>query len=40
MRVYSLIYDLIFVGKHLQPFYLEEMGSSEALKTRVLELAD
>ncbi|TXT66475.1 MAG: hypothetical protein BAJALOKI3v1_30134 [Promethearchaeota archaeon] len=39
-RVYSLIYHLIVIGKYHQPVCIKETKRSEALKARVLDLAD
>jgi hypothetical protein len=38
-RVYSLIYDLIVIGKRRHPMYIKETRRSEALKIRVLDLS-
>jgi hypothetical protein len=39
-RVYSLISHLIVIGKNRHAVCIKEIGSSEALKTRVVKLAD
>jgi len=39
-RVYSLMYHLIFVVKYRQSVFIEEIGSIEALKTKIIELSE
>ena len=39
-RVYSLMDHFIFVVKYRQPVCIEEIGSIETLKTRIIELSE
>ncbi|TXT66772.1 MAG: hypothetical protein BAJALOKI3v1_10042 [Promethearchaeota archaeon] len=39
LRVYSLIYDLIVIGKHRHPVCIKETGRSGVLKRRILDLS-